>query len=67
MADKRRTKMEIRANEFDRKLHGLIYEAADFLDAHQHGQKWLVAWRHLCAARRNVQDLMHPMDRKDTE
>lgn len=67
MADKRRTKTELQANEFDRKLYALIEEARLEISGHPRGHHWHKVWCALRSARPHVRDLMHPTEREGTE
>lgn len=67
LGDRRRTKTEMQANDFDLKLFNLMRAAQDLADQPRLGNKWRGIANSLAAARREVRGMMNPYDRKETE
>jgi hypothetical protein len=66
MGDRRRTKTEQQANDFDLKLFNLMREAERLCSQSQLGNKWRATAAALAAVRPPVRTMMHPDDRKET-
>lgn len=64
--DKRRTKTEQQANDFDLRLFNLMREAERLSDQPRLGNKWRGISRALAAVRPDVRTMMNPYDRKET-
>jgi hypothetical protein len=64
--DKRRTKTEQQANDFDLKLFNLMREAEHLSDQPRLGNKWRAISTALAAIRPDVRAMMNPYDRKET-
>lgn len=66
MGDRRRTKTEQQANDFDLKLFNLMRAAETLADQPRLGNKWRSVLVALKTARPPVRGMMHPDDRKET-
>ncbi len=64
--DKRRTKTEQQANDFDLKLFNLVRAAEALADQPRLGHRWRGIARLLSAVRPDVRMMMNPYDRKET-
>lgn len=65
--DKRRTKTEQQADDFDLQLFRLMSQAQRLADQPRLGNKWRGIARALSAVRPDVRAMMNPYDRKETE
>lgn len=64
--DKRRTKTEQQANDFDLRLFNLMREAERLAEQPRLGNKWRGIRMALANVRPAVRDMMNPYDRKET-
>ncbi len=64
--DKRRTKTEQQANDFDLKLFRLMREAQSLTAQPRLGNKWLRTAEALANIRDEVRQMMNPYDRRET-